>query len=136
MRTIAQNIKKPVVRFCLSFLFFLGSLSLCQAQGVVGPLQSGLDLPAITPVQSSAPALGGWECSASVDGELSGLVQMREVYPDRYFPMADIPSAPPVTPLTEGTAMPLLTQPEPSSISLMLAGSAVLLRLGRRKRSD
>ncbi|MGD0816252.1 MAG: PEP-CTERM sorting domain-containing protein [Verrucomicrobiota bacterium] len=136
MRTIAQNIKKTVVGCCLGFLLVPGPLSLCQAQGGASPLQSGLDLPAIAPIQSSAPALGGWECSAGGGGELAGLVEIREGNPERYLPTAEIPSAPPVTPLTGGAAVPLLSQPEPSSISLMLAGSAVLLRLGRRKRSN
>jgi hypothetical protein len=132
MRTIAQNIKTSVVRYCLGFLLVPGSLSVCQARCAIGHPQSGLDLRAVTPVQSSAPALEGWEWSGG-DSESIGVANMKVV---DFVPALNFSIAPPVAPLADQRATPLLSQPEPSSISLMLAGSAIMLRYGRRKRSN
>ncbi len=131
MTTVAQNIKKTAVRFCLSLLFLLASLSLCQAQGVVGPDPiSGLDVPAATPVQSSAPALSGWEWSIGVITESVIVQSFHQVAEDSVPEIAT-----PVTPVTGLTFTPTIS-PEPSTISLLLAGSAALIRFGWRKRSN
>jgi hypothetical protein len=130
MTTIAENIKKMAVRFCLSLLFVSGSLSLCQAQGVVGGGQiSGLDVPGPDPIQSSAPALSGWEWSGAADMEMASDTSAFTVVD--YVPSIVVA----VTPVTGQTFTPAIS-PEPSTLGLLLAGSAALFRFGWRKRSN
>jgi hypothetical protein len=131
MTTIAQNIKKTALGFCLSLLFVSGSLSLCQGQGVAGGGQPGPDLSAITPVQTSAPSLNGWSVSVGAATDISsgasaGMTLMS------YEPSFVAPE----TPVTAGSFSPAISGPEPSTFGLMLAGSAALLRFAWRKRSD
>jgi hypothetical protein len=133
MTTIAQNIKKTAVRFCLSLLFILGSSSLCQAQGVVfGDQMSGLEFSIIAPIQSSAPALSGWASSIGAGMEMSG----GSIEESAFSPATGYNFVfPPTTPVSAAGGTPAIS-PEPSTLSLMLAGSAALLRFGRRKRSN
>jgi hypothetical protein len=186
MTTIAQNIKKMAVRFCLILLFIPGSLSLCQAQGVAGAGQiSGLDVPGPVPIQSSAPALSGWAASDVADmGTSIGVSQEMAlnsvpsiVAPATPVPALTVPGPIPIqssapalngwvasvgaemgtsigvsdemvlanyvpavfaheTPVTGQTFTPAISSPEPSTLSLLPAGSAALLRFGWRKRSN
>jgi hypothetical protein len=130
MTTIAQNIKKTALRFCLSLLFILGSAALCQAQGVVDSGQfPGLDVPGPVPIQSSAPALSGWVSSVGADMGMSIGVSDEMLV---NFAAPILTPAPPATGLTFTPAI----SPEPSTISLLLAGSAALFRFGWRKRSN
>jgi hypothetical protein len=132
MTTIAQNIKKTALRFCLSLLFILGSAALCQAQGVVDSGQiPGLDIPGPVPIQSSAPALNGWVSSVGADMGMS--IGVSDEMLMNFAPPILITPAPPATGLT---FTPALSSPEPSTISLLLAGSAALFRFGWRKRSN
>jgi hypothetical protein len=131
MTTIAQNIKKTTAKFYLSLLFIPGLAALCQAQGVAGADQiSGLDVPGSAPIQSSAPALNAWEPSYGAEMEMSiGASDEMVCVPATSF------FAAPVTPVTTTTFSPAIS-PEPSTLGLLLAGSAALIRSGWRKRSN
>jgi len=130
MATLAENIKKTAAKFCLSLLFILGSAALCHAQGIVGAGQNpGLDVPGTTPIQSSAPALNGWECSDTGDIETIGVWDVLPAMDFASFSVA------PVTPVTSATFSPDIS-PEPATLGLLPAGSAALFRFGWRKRSN
>jgi len=127
-----ENTKKTAAKFCLSLLFILGPAVLCQAQSVVRAGQiSGQSVPAHALIQSSAPALNGWEVSAGAGTALSvGVVNDMTV---AYAPSI----AAPMTPDASVTFSPAVNPAEPSTLSLCLvAGSAALLRFGWRKRSN
>jgi hypothetical protein len=129
MVTIAQKTNNTAVRFYLSLLFVFGSLSLCQAQSTVDTGQ--LSVPEFQESgavqQSSAPILSEWQSSydamdAKVVSELA---------------VVDVPKAAATgeSPGDGPTIAPQLS-PEPSTLGLLLAGSAALFRFGRRKRSS
>jgi hypothetical protein len=131
MTTLTEKTKETAVKLCLSLLFVLGSLSLCQAQGVLGDGHiPGLDVPGPVPVQSSAPTLNGWESSDGAD--------MVEMANGASFEMvvSFVPSIIPLgTPVSIVRSAPSIV-PEPSTIGLLLAGSAALVRFGWRKRCN
>jgi hypothetical protein len=131
MRTMPRKTHQMLLRLCLGFVFVLGSVSLCQAQGHVGgDGQPGPELSAFTPVPTSAPALDGWEWSPGV-GDLKVSVTSVEDVAMAYVPPA---IAPPLRPPSGEDFVPAVS-PEPATTGLLLAGAAALWRWGRGRRS-
>jgi hypothetical protein len=128
MTTVMQNTKKTAVKFCLGLLFILGPAAFCQAQGVVGVSLSGPDVLRSVPIQSSAPALGGWESTGGVVQTMAASGSFTSPFQIDLFNSL-------VTPVTILTSAPDVV-PEPSTLSLLLAGSAALFRFGWRRRSN
>jgi hypothetical protein len=103
-----NSTKKTAVRLFFSLVFIPGSLSLCQAQCVLDP---------------GAPAKDGGDSTIGIIDEGTPAVAASAIVL-------------PETPTQDLSVAPQVVTPEPSTISLLLAGSAVLVRFGWRKRSN
>ena len=123
---IAQQAKIAVRRICLSLLFVLGSFSLCEAQGVFDAADfAGADFSRATIIQQNTKALTltDWQPSyKAMDAEAVSKLSAVEA------PGASL-SGP-------GSIIAPQITPEPSTVALLLAGSAAMLQFGRRKRSS
>jgi hypothetical protein len=100
-----------------------------ESIGVIDTLAAPVDVSGPSPIQSSAPALSGWVSSVGADMGMSIGVSDEMLV---NFAAPILTPAPPATGLTFTPAI----SPEPSTISLLLAGSAALFRFGWRKRSN